>query len=48
MKEYEIAMQKIDEEMERVAERIEMFANKRNNEHGCFIKISFEDVAKIV
>lgn len=46
MKEYEIVMRKIDEEMERVAQQIEMFVDKRDNEHDRFTKLSFEDDVK--
>ncbi len=49
MKEYENALRKIDEEMEKVEDEIEMYAVKRDNERDRFMKITLEeDVQRLI
>ena len=43
MKEYNIALRKIDEEMERVEDQIKMYATKRDNERYCSMKIILQE-----
>lgn len=43
MKEYEIAIQKIDEELEKVNEQIKIYNVKRENEKFWVTKLSLED-----
>lgn len=43
MKEYENALRKIDEEMGKVSEQIEIYAVKRNNEKFYLTKLTLEE-----
>lgn len=46
MKEYENALRKIDEELEKVNEQIEIYAVKRDNEKSWSTKLTLEEKAK--
>lgn len=43
MKEYKNALRKIDEEMGKVSEQIEIYAVKRDNEKFCSTKLTLEE-----